>query len=97
MTLDGEMWGGRSTFEATSAVLKSRGAFNEHLWTTIKFKGSDCIFFILSDELQVFDAPSLRDLPFEQRQLKIEEHFSKNTSKHVEVVKQEKCNGKFVE
>ncbi|KAJ3178142.1 hypothetical protein HK101_010152 [Irineochytrium annulatum] len=75
MSLDGELFTGRGNFSATVSIIKKHNPGPE--WKRVEY--------------QIFDAPSIGDLPFEKRLEKISEQFQKTPVPHVRLVSHEKC------
>jgi len=79
---DGELFTKRGQFDRTISIVKTQNmkAQLSGRWKEVKY--------------YIFDIPSLKDLPFEERMTKLNEIFPKNKYPHIEVVDQIICQGK---
>jgi DNA ligase-1 len=76
---DGELFTARGKFDRTISIVKTQNMEKElsQRWNEVKY--------------YIFDIPSLKELPFEERMIKLKEIFPKNKYNHIEVVEQTIC------
>jgi DNA ligase-1 len=80
---DGELFTKRGKFDRTISIVKTQNMekqLSERWNAEVKY--------------YIFDIPSLKDLPFEERMEKLKELFPPNKYAHIEVVEQTLCKGK---
>jgi len=81
-TFDGELFTNRGKFDRTISIVKTQNMEKQLIerWNEVKY--------------YIFDVPSLKDLPFEERMSKLNDIFPRNKYPHIEVVEQTICESK---
>jgi len=78
---DGELFTNRGKFDRTISIVKTQNMHSQFSdrWHEVKY--------------YVFDIPSLKDLPFEERISKLQQLFPPNKYSHIQVVEHTLCEG----
>src|SRR5687768_16712737 len=93
ISLDGELWGGRGTFDKIGALVRKKETTDDD-WKGVVFKGKFSSG-LCSKTSTVFDSPSLKDKLFEERMKLIDNCLKSCNTSFAEIVQHERCNGMF--